>query len=316
MARRMHQLWKDVDSMAHVTDISSAEESRRQFSYVAQLDPRYSWIGAADLEGKVVAASQGLLEGQSVAERPWFRRGLNGPAATDVHEAKLLEKLLPASREPRRFVDFSAPIKNAQGNITGVLGAHFDWNWVQDNIGSFKAPEGDVLLVSRDRVVLYGPSELMGKTLSVGSAIAAGQAADISLEERWPDGQDYITAVVPAVQFQDMPSFGWSVIVRAQRDNVLAPSRALIRSFWTMLGAGALGALILLYFFATWLTTPLKRLVGSANLLANGNLDEPTYEETRYEEARQLSAALVRLQSHSARPYQKLRAPAARVPVS
>ncbi|MCB8822175.1 cache domain-containing protein [Microvirga rosea] len=305
LARRMHQLWRDVEGMARTTNLATPEHLRDQFSFLAQLDPRYSWVGAATIDGKVVAAAQGLLEGQSVAERPWFRRGLNGPSASDVHDAKLLERLLPASPQPRRFVDFSAPIKSQDGNVTGVIGAHFDWNWVGENIGSLATPGVDILLLSRDRTVLYGPADLQGKKLSVGSAIAAGQATSISLDERWPDGRQYVTAVVPNVQFQDMPSFGWSLIVRARADEVFAPVRALIRSFWTVLIIGILCTLVLLYLFAQWVSVPIRRLLASADALANGSANEPVYEETRYEEASKLAAALVRLQSQSMRPYQK-----------
>jgi HAMP domain-containing protein len=305
LGRRMHQLWRDVDEISRTIDIDDHGEMRRQFSFLGQIDPRYSWLGVANVEGKVISSSQGLLEGQSVAERPWFRRRLNGAAATDVHDAKLLEKLLPATAEPRRFVDFSVPVRDEGGAVQGVLGAHFDWNWVRENLGAFKSPGVDVLLLSRERRVLYGPGDLQETILSVGSAIAAGQATSISLNERWTDGKDYITVVVPTVQYRDMPSFGWSVIVRADTNAVLEPTRALVRSFWTMLGAGALVALGLLYLFASWLTKPLYRLVGSMEKLADGNVDQPPYEETRYEEASRLSAALVRLQSRSTRPYQK-----------
>ncbi|GEO15851.1 cache domain-containing protein [Microvirga aerophila] len=307
LGRRMHQLWRDVEGMARLADMEKPEDLRRQFSFLGSMDPRYSWVGAANVEGTVVAASQGMLEGQSVAQRPWFRRGLEGPAATDVHDAVLLAKLMAPSKEPRRFVDFSTPIRSAEGQVTGALGAHFDWKWVQENVGSQKVPGVDFLLVSRNRVVLSGPADLQDKTLSVGSAIAAGQTAAVSLDELWPDGKRYITAVVPAVQHQDMPSFGWSIIVRADADAVLAPTRSIIRSFWVLLGAGALAALALFYVFATWLATPLNRLAGFAEKLVSGDNRQPPYEETRYQEASRLSAALTNLQTREMRPYQPVK---------
>jgi len=307
LGRHMHQLWKDVEGMASIVSLDNPEETRQRFNLLSQVDRRYTWIGVADIEGKVITASKGMLEGQSVAERPWFRRGLNGPAATDVHAAVLLEKLLPAAPEPRRFVDFSAPVKNPEGAVNGVIGAHFDWNLVQESLQATKGPGVDVLLVSRDRTVLSGPQGLQGEKLSVGSAIAAGQAASISLRERWPDGKDYITAVIPAVHFADMPSFGWSIIVRAETETVLNATRTITQTFWMILGAGMVVALVLLYLLAAWIATPLRRLVGTAEMLASGRSDMPPYDETRYEEASRLSAALVRLQSQSVRPYQPAR---------
>src|SRR5262249_21285313 len=86
----------------------------------------YSWIGFADTKGDVVAATGGLLEGASVAARPWFKNGLEGPAVEDVHEAVLLAKLLDArpAGEPFRFVDIAFPVRDAGGRTIGVLCAH------------------------------------------------------------------------------------------------------------------------------------------------------------------------------------------------
>ncbi len=304
LGQRMHELWQDVEALSRVVSLEYPEEVRRQLTLLTQVDRRYTWIGVADVQGKVLAASQGMLEGASVAERPWFRRGLNGPAAVDVHEAVLLAKLLPARKEPRRFVDFSAPIKNDQGAVIGVIGAHFDWNMVRDIIQAVRGQGVDALLVSRDQLVLSGPPELQETRLSEGSAVAAGQGTSISLRERWRDGKDYMTAVVPSIQFKDMPSFGWSLIARADLNTVLDPTRSIAQAFWMLLGAGALVGLILLYLFSIWLAKPLHRLVTTAESLASGRTDHPPHDETRYQEAARLSAALVRLQTFSVRPYQ------------
>jgi HAMP domain-containing protein len=302
LGRRMHQLWRDVEGLSRALDLEDTTEIRRLLSFMSHIDPRFTWIGVANVEGNVLAASHGLLEGQSVAERPWFRRGLNAPTAVDVHDAKLLEKLLPARPEPRRFVDFSAPLKDSMGRVIGVVGAHFDWDWVESNLAGLHTPGVDMLLVARDQRVLFGPDGLRNTTLSVGSAIAAGQAVSIPFTEHWPDGKDYFTVTLP-IQFEDMPSFGWSLIVRADTESALAPTKALIRSFWTMLGAGFLVALGLLYLFAIWLSSPLIRIVNTAEQLADGKADQPPYEETRYAEAARLSAALVRLQALAMTPH-------------
>ncbi|WP_157934645.1 hypothetical protein [Microvirga ossetica] len=46
----------------------------------------------------------------------------------------------------------------------------------------------------------------------------------------------------------------------------------------------------------------------SAEALASARVDQPPHDETRYEEAARLSAALVRMQTFSIRPYQPARA--------
>jgi hypothetical protein len=168
----------------------------------------------------------------------------------------------------------------------------------RNNLAGFKSPGVDVLLVARDQRVLFGPDEMQDKMLSVGSAIAAGQSVSIPLTEHWPDGKDYFTVTLP-VQFEDMPGLGWSLIVRADSANAMEPTKALIRSFWTMLGGGFLVALGLLYGFALWLSKPMARIAATAEQLADGRADQPPHEETRYWEASRLSAALVRLQARA-----------------
>jgi HAMP domain-containing protein len=142
---------------------------------------------------------------------------------------------------------------------------------------------------------LFGPADLLGKHLGIGGAVAAGQAKAFVRPERWPNGRDYMTAVIPSVQYRDLPNFGWSVIVRQDIQAALGPTRDLVRSFWTILSSGALVSLGLLYVSAGWLAKPLQRLVEFGTRLSAGTADAPPYEETRYREAASLSA--VRLQS-------------------
>lgn len=296
-ARRLHQLWQEVETFSRGIDVRDLGKVRRDIDFIGGLDKRYSWLGVTDVQGRVLASLGGMLEGESVAQRPWFRRGLTGPTAIDVHEAQLLAKLLPASSEPYRFIDFAAPLKRGDGPPDGVLGAHLDWRWVRENLASLQAPGIDVLLLSRDRLVLYGPPDLLNKTLDIGSAQAANRVTSAVLDERWPDGKDYITVVIPTIGHADLPSFGWSLLIRQDLDAALGPTRELVRTFWITLGAGALAALALLFLGASWVATPLRRLAASSEAMVLEAEPQAPYAETRYAEAERLSTALVRLQS-------------------
>lgn len=111
-------------------DILLSLEQRKKFQ------AEFAWLGVADVDGKVVQAINGMLQGQSVAKRSWFIAGLKGVYTGDVHEALWLSKLLPsrASGEPLRFIDFAAPIVNKEGKAGGVLRAHGHWSWVTDTV--------------------------------------------------------------------------------------------------------------------------------------------------------------------------------------
>jgi len=297
IARRLNQLWRQVEALSQIVDHRDSPAARERIDLLSSVDDRYSWIGITDVEGDVLASTKGMLEGANVAERPWFRRGLEGPSAIDVHEAQLLAKLLPATDEPRRFIDFAAPLRDDDDSVVGVIGAHLDWGWMVDTLSSLQSPNVDVLLISRERLVLFGPKDLVDEPLNVGSALAANRVTSSALEERWPDGEYYFTVVVPTIGYQDLPSFGWSLLLRQSADEALQQTRELVRSFWLTLGTGLLASLVLLFLGARWLATPARRLATAAEALAAGGEPEAPREETRYEEASRLSAALARVQS-------------------
>lgn len=297
LGQRLHELWLDVSGLSTVR-LDDPARLRDDLTLIGGLGNRFSWIGVADVEGKVLAASRGLLEGQSVDQRPWFRQGLAGPVAVDIHEAQLLAKYLPDSTgEPFRFVDLAAPLKGPDGQVRGVIGAHVNWRWVQDTLARLQTPGTDVLLVSRDGRVLYGPADLQDKQLETTAVTAARQGIGGTRTERWPDGRDYMTATVASVGFSDLPSFGWSLVVRQDLASATQVIGDLTWSFWKTLGTGFLTAFLVLCLFAGWLSRPIRRLADFAERLGAGEPSGFAHQETRYDEAARLSAALTRIQA-------------------
>lgn len=122
--------------------------------------PVFSWIGYTDARGRVLAASDGLLEGVDISKRPVYLHGVNGTFVGDVHDAVLLAKALPnPSGEPMKFVDVSTPIKDAQGRVVGVLGAHLSWAWareLRDSVLAARdtAKDTELFVVAIDNTVL------------------------------------------------------------------------------------------------------------------------------------------------------------------
>ena len=101
------------------------------------LREEYAWMGVTDPQGTVVqAVDGGILQGQSVAQRPWFIEGQAGLYVGDVHKAPAAGKAAAAASvlEPLRFIDIAAPIRNPQGALVGVVGAHIHWRWVTQTV--------------------------------------------------------------------------------------------------------------------------------------------------------------------------------------
>jgi diguanylate cyclase (GGDEF)-like protein len=239
-------------------DVRSALESRQRYS------PEYAWLGVARLDATVAQATGGILQGVSVAQRPWFKVSSEGEFYTgDVHEAVLLARALKRAdpNQPLRFIDFAAPIFSPKEELRGVVAAHAHWNWVTDTIvkatvDRLKAPGVQVLIAQRNGTVLY-PEALIGHAKLPAAELQDGHARLM----RWDDGQSYMSAftTVPGKHGLD-----WVIALRqpadlALRDAAQLRKRMLIGSlFGAVLVAG------LCYWLAVRLSRPLERLAHAA----------------------------------------------------
>lgn len=263
-----------------------------------ELNRHLAWMGVAAPDGRVLVATRGILEGQDVSARPWFRAGLQGDFAGDVHEALLLARHLaaPPGGEPIRLIDFAMPLRRADGALIGVIGSHVDWGWMRDRVRRAPLPPGvDAMLVARDGTVIVGPDSLEGTRLTQRSALAGGQGVSTVTQEEWPDGQRYLAATVPAGAAEGLPGFGWTVIVRQPPEAALGEARSLARRIGIPLLAS--GGVILLVGLALTraVARPFARLADAASALAEGRLDSPVPDTRSTREAALLSAALARL---------------------
>jgi HAMP domain-containing protein len=305
LARALHTQWRELEGLVRFAEEAQGpDELRIRLETVAQLNSRYAWIGLARPDGRVAVSTGRMLEGESVAARPWFRAGLQGPFAGDVHDAVLLQRLIaPNATEPLRLIDFAGPIRRADGTIIGVLGSHIGWTSVRDVLrDALQGTERDVLLVSRSGTILVGPPELEGQALALPSVLAARQGASQSAVETWPDGERYLTAVITPIAYRNLPSFGWSLVIRQKAEAAAAPARAITRRLAIGLGAVALVVLAGSFVLGAAVTRPLRRLSASATALAEDRLDGPVPEMRGYRETREIADALARIQSRLLAP--------------
>lgn len=232
--------------------------------------PDYAWVGYAALDGTVVAASDGLLEGADVSSRPWFQAARRGPFIGDLHEAVLLANLLePDGEEILRFLDVAAPLHDQDGRPAGVVAAHIDWRWARGLLLQAQRLRGSSMLVlARDGEVLHGPPELLGENLAglLAAAAAAGERGLVA----WPDGRRYLTARSGGWPGSSFLGLEWTVLARLPADVALAPARTMR---WTILLFGLLIALpfaLLTWAGARHLARPLVALAEAANRLRRG----------------------------------------------
>lgn len=297
IARTLETDWRNMRKIAaRVSEFDSAA-LRNELDILAGDNERVSWVGVASVDGTVQRASGGLLEGEDVSERPWFQRGLEGNFAGNVHKAVLLADLLPATDgEARRFLDLATPITAADGRVTGVLGMHLDQGWfmrrLAENASHMRL---DAVIVDREGDIVLASEPTLALPTNTASMRAAMAGSAHSGLETWPDGRNYLTTVIPDIDYGDMPSFGWSMIAHIDSGVLAMQNRAgSVTLFSFLFGFGLLLAAMTFLFLQVYIR-PLGQLSRSAAAILAGE-DVYPYESSSSREASTLSSAIARLQ--------------------
>jgi diguanylate cyclase (GGDEF)-like protein len=175
----------------------------------------FAWIGFADPDGHVVASTGGLLQGSSVAARPWFKAGLQRLVVGDVHEAILLSSLLAqrASNEPYRFVDLGMPVRDANGKLLGVLGGHLNFDWATNLISNVEANDGGadttLSIIDKSGTVLVGPDK--GQVKYSGEKLAELLRARQGTFAEKPGQERLLTAFYVSNGHREYQGLNWIV---------------------------------------------------------------------------------------------------------
>jgi len=258
-----------------------------------------SWIGFTDPEGTVQAATGGILEGVSIAQRPVFIEGRESLWIGDVHEAVLLAQLLPnPSGEELQFVDIATPVYDRNEELQGVLAVHLSWEWaeyIQQSIFSpaKKRQNNEILLLSAGGTVLLGPKALMGKSLDSLRHIPG--PTNISPQwaiETWPNGEQFVTGYARSSGFEDFPGLGWIAITRNPIASAFAPVEQLQTA---IMGIGTLLALLFAmigWMIASRMVTPLTRLASAADQIQDGEQADCIPLENGSPEMKRLSTSM------------------------
>lgn len=264
----------------------------------AALHDEFAWLGVADPDGKVLQATGGMLMGRSVAQREWFVAARERVYVGDVHEAKLLATLLPAqpSGEPTRFIDFAAPIRDADGRLRGVVGAHAHWRWITglvDGVTRRQSPGGgiDALILDRDGRVLY--PEALKAAQADGQPVLPTALVNGRLEGalRFGDGKEYLTSEA-ALHARTNAELGWRIVARQPMELALRPVHELRREL-ALLGVFVAAALVLsALVLARRVSRPVEELARIARRVETERVVPEFPERPAYLELAHLSDAM------------------------
>lgn len=215
---------------------------REQMQLQKQRSSAYVWIGLTDAEGQVVAASDGLLEGRSIANRGVYVNGRQGLWFGTLHPPVALRQPLLdyGMTVPDELADIALPVKDAQGGLRGVMATHLNASYLDELRSALVGGAGTDLaltltLVDADGRVLLGPRTGWREGEWAGlMALPAGRA----LRRQNDEGRELLIARAPVLPGDSDLRTGWQVVAAQPVATALASVNALERDL-LLWGGGA-----------------------------------------------------------------------------
>jgi signal transduction histidine kinase len=268
------------------------------------VSPEFAWIGVANPQGRVLAATEGMVEGTSVADQSWFALGLTGSRVRDVRLAPIPTKTPPPATgiAPQPVAHLVASVIDSKGDHVGVIGAQLGARWLVDlasglegeNLGSAGT---EALLLNENGTVLIGSASRKGQrwesTPESTDTAAPSVAGSIRGGVEWPshvermvDGSRYLVAHAKQAASDALHTLGWRVVVLQPLRDATQGARALQRQIAAVLVglgllAGLLGALL-----ARRVARDLEAIARSADAVRGGATQSITVPPGRDEAAR------------------------------
>ena len=299
--RAMYERYQDI--ALYAASLSAFDLTGQPAAVRSRLDELlaaregFAWIGYADPAGRVLAATGGILEQQDVSQRPWFSAASKAAFVGDLHRAVMLEQKLNAGNaEPLRFLDIATPVRDRDGNFTGVLGTHIDWRWITQLARRMVSAQAyEAVIVGAEDIALMGPPGVQDATLPLESVRRARLGESGYLTERWPDGRHYLTGYGRSSGYQSYPGLAWVVLERQEVDAAFAPVTSLRRQVF-LSGALIAGLFMLIgWFVANRISRPLNAITRTAELIGKGERGLRIPLDQGYREVMVLSRTLAGL---------------------
>lgn len=276
--RTLFERGGDIRMMAR----SAAAQSRdpaamtAYFKEMQDLYYLYQWIGMADARGRIVAATDPGSIGQDAGATAWFQAarvgstvlttgGSTQPVLSTVEglttggTAVHIEDARPSPEAGgMAAVSFTAPVIGADGTVLGAVTSRISLAALEDVIGqtviALLAQHGtagrvEYQLLRADGEIIadsFLREEGRVNLIKAGtrSALLAVSGPAGFVEEVHVRGQTQVlTGYARTKGFESFPGFGWLVLVRMDKADLLAPITGLLRQLAWL---GAFGVLPLL----------------------------------------------------------------------
>jgi sigma-B regulation protein RsbU (phosphoserine phosphatase) len=201
------------------------------------------------------------------------------------------------------LTSYCCPMRDENGKFIGSITASLTLKWLSEAVTQIKPfPNSSAIMIGRTGTYLVHPdtAKLYRETIfsdadprvrrditSLGKAMIAGHSGMILTIV---DGKDSY------IFYRPLERTGWSIAIVCPASDVFKRYNQLLYAVWIMIGFGLLVLLLLCYQTVRKAMQPLKQLSHQAQLIANGNFEEPLSESQRSDSVGRLTNSFILMQ--------------------
>ena len=288
--REMADRSRDLGLLAALNPMRSLRDGAAVQSLLDSLrrsQPDYLWLAVTDVQGQILAASDGAYVGSDIASLYDLRDQIRGRATSTEDPMHVVRprSVDPAPPEILRPINISRPIRGVDGAAVGVIVAQLSWEALRNSIRGLLSTDDDgtvdrtIIVVASNDIVLIGPAEMVGQRFTLPQISRARAGLFGWSTSVWPDHGSYIAGVSFAAGEGQFPGAGtvlmqWTVLVRESAETAFAPAQDL-RNAILIVGIGLSVAVAALgWVIAGLITQPLRQITAAADRLRRGEMVE------------------------------------------
>ncbi len=207
------QAWTIFEDIVHTAETGTgADKSNALLKDLHQIYEVYNDIYLLNYRGQICAAAvRHELIGQDQSGREWFQQASQGHVyVSDLYKSETTGNFT---------VTYSAPVKNPDGKVVGVITSRFNWNYVMDIISvAMVYSDCKVYLLNANGTVIASSNsqtDIFKKDFSKFEAFRlASQGNNGFIEERDPDTNNiYLIGYALTEGYNKYKGKGWVILI-------------------------------------------------------------------------------------------------------
>lgn len=241
MDLQMRERYGDIQMLARsqVFRDRNAAAMAEHLKWVGDTYPVYEWVAALDATGRIIASTNSEDLGLDRGHRHWFR------SARDFNGVDAVEPKLSEDSDGVMTAMLTAPIKEESGKFLGVIASRISLAVLEDSIvqtvAALQTQWGSDVRIEYQFINRAGEiiadSQLRqeGDVNLIRMGLPSAQLFDSTppgfVEELHLRRQvEVVTGYAMTKGIEEIGAFRWGVLVRADRDDILAPIRRIVRN--------------------------------------------------------------------------------------